>query len=60
MANKKPMVMSEVVPVMSKIMNHKLNCLNYLDKRKPISLYLRGIDMDKHLIEDPSIDDSKQ
>ena len=59
-ADKKAVVVSEVVLVMFKITDHKLNGLNYLDWSKIVCFYLRSIDMDNHLIEDPPTDDSKQ
>ena len=60
MVDKKLVVASEVVSVMSKITNHKLNGLNNLDWSKTIRLYLWSVDMDNHLVEDPPTDDSKQ
>ena len=59
-ADKMAVVVSEVVLVMFKIIDHKLNGLNYLDWSKTVRFYLRSIDMDNHLIEDPPTDDSKQ
>ena len=56
---KKHVVMLDVVSMMSKIMNHKLNGHNYLDWNKTVRLYLRSIDMDNHMVEDPLTNDSK-
>ena len=56
----KSVVMSDVVPVMSKITEHKLNGSNYLDWSKTVRLYLRSIDKDDHLTEDPPTDDSSK
>lgn len=52
MAETKPVVVSDVVLVMSKIMNHKLIGSNYLEWSKTIRLYL-SIDKDDHLTNDP-------
>ena len=48
---------TEVVPMMSKITDHKLNGLNYLDRSKMIRIFLRSIRMEGHLIKDPPTDD---
>ena len=58
-ADKKPTLAPEVVLMMSKITEDKLTSPNYLDWSKTVHLYLRSICMASHLIEDPSIDDSK-
>lgn len=58
MADKKPMAMSDIVPVMSKIKDHKLNGHNYLDLSKIVWLYLRSINMDDHMITTSPTDDS--
>ena len=50
----------EVVPMMFKIMEHKLNGLNYLEWSKTIRLYVRSIHMAAHLTKDPPTDDSKE
>ena len=51
----------DMVPVMSKITEHKLNGSdNYFDWSKTIRLYLRSIGKDDHLTKDSSEDDSKQ
>ena len=54
MANKKLLVMSNVFSIMSKIMDHKLNDHNYSDWGKIVQIYLRSINMDNHMVEDPS------
>ena len=56
---KKPVVMLDVVPMMSKIMDNKVNDHNYSDWNKTIHLYFLSIDMDNHVVEDPLIDDSR-
>lgn len=43
---------SDIVLVMSKITNHKLNDINYMDWSKSIRLYLQSIDEDDHLTND--------
>ncbi|XP_027171698.1 protein ENHANCED DOWNY MILDEW 2-like [Coffea eugenioides] len=60
MAETKSVVTSDVVPVMSKITDHKLNNSNYLDWSKTVRLYLRSIDKDNHLTDDPPKDGSRQ
>ena len=58
--DQKPALVLEVVPMMSKITEHKLNRLNYLDRSKTIRLYVRSICMVVHLTKDPPTDDSKE
>ena len=58
-ADKMTVVVSDVVSVMFKITDHKLNGLNYLDWSKRVRLYRRSIDMDNHLNENPPTDDFK-
>ncbi|KAL5810382.1 hypothetical protein ACOSQ3_027084 [Xanthoceras sorbifolium] len=60
MAEKKSVVVSNMVTVMSKITDHKLNGSNYLDWSKTVWLYLRSIDKDTHLTDDPPKDESRQ
>ncbi|XP_071933223.1 uncharacterized protein [Coffea arabica] len=45
---------------MSKITDHKLNNSNYLDWSKTVRLYLRSIDKNNHLTDDPPKDGSRQ
>jgi hypothetical protein len=59
MADKKAEVISDVILVMSKITEHKLNGSNYLDWSKTIHLYLWSIDKDNHMTNDPPKDDSR-
>ena len=68
-AEKKYIVMSdnqnlslvlEVVLMMSKIKEHKLNGLNYLEWSKIVCFYVRSICMTPHLTKDPPTDDSKE
>ena len=58
-ANKKPVSMPKVVPMMSKITKDKLTGPNYLDWSKTVCLYLRSIRIASHLTEEPPTDDSK-
>ena len=58
--NQKPALVPEVVPIMSKITEHKLNGLNYLYWSKTIRLYVRNIRMTTHLTKDPPTEDSKE
>ncbi|KAK2985083.1 hypothetical protein RJ640_022961 [Escallonia rubra] len=50
----------EVVPVLSKIAENKLNGTNYLDWSKTVRIYMRSIDKDEHLSSDPPTDDTKR
>ena len=52
--------MSKVASMMSKIIDHKLNGLNYLDWSKTIQISLRSIRMASYLIKDPQTDDSRE
>ena len=58
-ADKKLVSVPEVVPMMSKITEDKLNGSNYLDWSKIVRLYLRSIRMASNLTENPPTDDSK-
>ena len=58
--NQKPALVPEVVSMMSKITEHKLNGLNNLDWSKTIRLYVRRIRMVAHLTKDPPTNDSKE
>lgn len=59
MDNKMTEVISDVILVMSKITEHKLNGSNYLDWSTTIRLYLRSIDKDNHMTNDPPKDGFK-
>ena len=59
MADIKNLVKSNVIPLASKITEHKLNGSNYYDWRRTILFYLRSTDMDDHMTEDPP-EDAKQ
>ena len=59
MSDKKPGVVSDIVPLVSKITEHKLNGINFLDWNNTIELYLLSISMDGHLTDDPPMDASK-
>ncbi|XP_074562865.1 uncharacterized protein LOC141819467 [Curcuma longa] len=60
MAENKFSVMMDIVPVVSKITDYKLNGSNYLDWSKTVHLYLRSIDKDGHLTDDSPQDGSRQ
>lgn len=60
MAENKSSIVTDVVLIMSKITNHKLNGSNYLDWSKTVRLYLQSINKDSHLTDDPSKADLKQ
>lgn len=49
-------VISDVVPMTTKITKHKLNNTNYLNWSKTVRVYLRSIDKDDHLVDDPPSD----
>ncbi|XP_058001149.1 uncharacterized protein LOC131179149 [Hevea brasiliensis] len=53
-------IISDVIPVMTKITEHKLNGSNYLEWSKTVRVYLRSIDKDDHLTQDPPTDDTRQ
>lgn len=57
---RKPVTISDVVPIMSKIADHKLDSINYLDWRQTIELYLLSISKDEHLTDDPPKEDSSK
>ena len=44
---------SNVIPLTSKITEHKLNGSNYYDWRQTILFYFRSVDMDGHMTKDP-------
>ncbi|KAK2972925.1 hypothetical protein RJ640_015640 [Escallonia rubra] len=50
----------EMVPVLSKIAENKLNGTNYLDWSKTVRIYMRSIDKDDHLSSDPPTDENKR
>ena len=58
--DKKPVVASKVVMMISKMTEHKLNSLNYLEWSNTIRIYVRSIRMVAHLKKDPLTDDSKE
>ena len=56
----KSVIVTDVIPVMSKITEHKLNWYNFIDWSKNIRVYLRSIDKDNHHTDDPPTDNTKQ
>ena len=58
--DKKPIVTLEVVSMMSKITEHKLNSLIYLDWSKTIRIYVRNILMTANLKKATPTDDLKE
>jgi len=52
--------MTEIFPALSKITINKLNGCNYLDWSRKIMVYLRSVEKDDHLIQDPPTDDTKK
>ena len=57
--DKRPVLMPEVVLMMSKITEDKLIGPNHSVWSKKIRLYLRSIRLTNHLDKDPPTDDSK-
>ncbi|EOY21578.1 Uncharacterized protein TCM_013430 [Theobroma cacao] len=53
-------VVADVIPVMTKVTKHKLNGSNYLDWSKIVWIYLRSIDKDDHITNDPPTDNKRQ
>ena len=60
MAEIKAVGVPEIMPILSKITDHKLSGSNYLDWSKTIRLFLRSIDKDDHLTDTAPSDESKQ
>ncbi|XP_058004290.1 uncharacterized protein LOC131180742 [Hevea brasiliensis] len=53
-------VITNVISMMTKITEHKLNGSNYLEWSKTIRVYLCSIDKDDHLAKDSPTDDTRQ
>ncbi|KAG8646648.1 hypothetical protein MANES_09G019650v8 [Manihot esculenta] len=49
---------TDVIPMMTKITEHKLNGSNFLDWSKTIRIYLRSIEIDDHLTKNPPTDET--
>ncbi|RVW66431.1 Retrovirus-related Pol polyprotein from transposon TNT 1-94 [Vitis vinifera] len=47
---------ADIVPIVSKITEHKLNGSNYIEWSKTIKIYLRSVAKDDHLTEEPPND----
>ncbi|KAB2086487.1 hypothetical protein ES319_A04G035500v1 [Gossypium barbadense] len=60
MAIKPKVLTSEMILIMLKITEHKLNETNYLDWRKMVRIYLQSIDKDDHLNNEPPTDDTRK
>ena len=59
MADIKNLVVSNIIPLASKMIEHELNGYNYYDWCRTILFYLRSTDMDDHMTKDPSEDAKK-
>ncbi|KAA3453187.1 Cysteine-rich RLK (RECEPTOR-like protein kinase) 8 [Gossypium australe] len=59
MSHKKTEIVSDIVLVVSKFTEHKLNGTNFLDWNHTIELYLLSISIDGKLTDDPPTDDSR-
>ena len=55
----KSVTITDVILVMSKITEHKLNGSNFIDWSKTVQVYLRSIEKDNHLTDDPPADNIK-
>ena len=53
-------IVTDVIPVMSKIREHKLIRSNFIDWSKTVQVYLRSIEKNNHLIDDPPTNSIKQ
>ncbi|OAY46831.2 hypothetical protein MANES_06G030066v8 [Manihot esculenta] len=51
---------TDVIPMMTKITEYKLNRSNFLDWSKTIRIYLRSIEMNDHLTKDPPTDETRR
>ena len=55
----KTVVVTDVIPMLSRVTDQKLNRSNYLEWNNTIKIYLRSIFKDDHLTKDPPTDDDK-
>ena len=51
---------ADIVSVVSKITEHKLNVSNYIEWSKTIKIYLRSVAKDDHLTEEPPNDNTRK
>ena len=51
---------ADIVLVVSKIIEHKLNESNYIEWSKTIKIYLRSVAKDDHLTEEPPNDNTRK
>ncbi|RVW76474.1 Retrovirus-related Pol polyprotein from transposon TNT 1-94 [Vitis vinifera] len=51
---------ADIVPIVSKITEHKLNGSNYIEWNKTIKIYLRSVAKDDHLTEEPPNDHTRK
>ena len=51
---------ADIVPIVSKITEHKLNGSNYIEWSKTIKIYLRSVAKDDHLTEEPPNDNTRK
>ena len=56
--NKNPV--ADIVSVVSKITEHKLNGSNYIEWSKMIKFYLRSVAKDDHLTKEPPNDNTRK
>ena len=55
----KTVIVTNVIPMMSKITEYKLNESNFIDWSKTIRVYLRSIEKDNHLMDDSPTNNTK-
>ena len=51
---------ADIMHVVSKITEHKLNWSNYIEWSKTIKFYLRNVTKDDHLTEEPPNDNTRK
>ena len=51
----KSVTVTDVIPVISTITEHKLNRSNFIDWSKTIRVYIQSIEKNNHLTDDPLI-----
>ena len=56
----KSVTVTDVIPVMSKITEHKLNRSNFIDWSKTIRVHIQSIEKNNHLTDDPPTNKIKQ
>ena len=60
MAKVKSVSVTDIIPVMSKFTDQKLNGSNFIAWSKIVRVYLRSIEKDNHLTDNPPTDNTRQ